>query len=246
MCFTFPETNATRSLRRNWSGTISSWLTSKSPFCAIFLCLWSHSPLFKTPLFWSPTQLWLCSKFHNLITVFRCLYVSGSSRIQKVYPKDNEYRICFFLVILYVINLSLGSCISWSGIKLCSFVIHVRKQVIQVWNSMSRWWQNHLSLGDKCKFLFTCPHFNGCFVYLCRLLSFPRNLLNASDTRRGMARAFSMWSDVSPFSFREVPSDQEADIKIGTSNIILFVCVCCTEDFEVTKKEKVCFSKKHN
>ncbi|ROI74322.1 Matrix metalloproteinase-23 [Anabarilius grahami] len=41
------------------------------------------------------------------------------------------------------------------------------------------------------------------------------NLLNASDTRRGMSKAFSMWSDVSPFSFREVPSDQEADIKIG-------------------------------
>lgn len=71
---------------------------------------------------------------------------------------------------------------------------------------------------------------------VCRLLSFPRNLLNASDTRRGMAKAFSMWSDVSPFSFREVPSDQEADIKIGTSNTF-FVCLfcCSTEEFEVKK-----------
>ncbi|XP_071772769.1 matrix metalloproteinase-23 isoform X1 [Centroberyx gerrardi] len=48
-----------------------------------------------------------------------------------------------------------------------------------------------------------------------RLLSFPTNLMNASDTRRGIAKAFGMWSDVSPFSFREVPADQEADIKIG-------------------------------
>lgn len=54
---------------------------------------------------------------------------------------------------------------------------------------------------------------------LCRLLSFPRSLMNASDTRRGIAKAFTMWSDVSPFSFREVPADQEADIKIG-------ICCC--------------------
>lgn len=40
--------------------------------------------------------------------------------------------------------------------------------------------------------------------------------MNASDTRRGIAKAFAMWSDVSPFSFREVPVDEEADIKIGT------------------------------
>ncbi|CAM4713319.1 hypothetical protein PO909_017731 [Leuciscus waleckii] len=53
------------------------------------------------------------------------------------------------------------------------------------------------------------------FKLTYKLLSFPRNLLNASDTRRGVSKAFSMWSDVSPFSFREVPSDQEADIKIG-------------------------------
>lgn len=49
----------------------------------------------------------------------------------------------------------------------------------------------------------------------CRLLSFPTNLINASDTRRGIAKAFTLWSDVSPFSFREVPADEEADIKIG-------------------------------
>ncbi|XP_056896136.1 matrix metalloproteinase-23 isoform X2 [Takifugu flavidus] len=48
-----------------------------------------------------------------------------------------------------------------------------------------------------------------------RLLSFPTNLINASDTRRGIAKAFGLWSDVSPFSFREVPADEEADIKIG-------------------------------
>lgn len=41
--------------------------------------------------------------------------------------------------------------------------------------------------------------------------------MNASDTRRGIAKAFAMWSDVSPFSFREVPDDEEADIKIGMS-----------------------------
>ncbi|XP_055748488.1 matrix metalloproteinase-23-like [Salvelinus fontinalis] len=53
------------------------------------------------------------------------------------------------------------------------------------------------------------------FKLTYKLLSFPRNLMNASDTRRGIAKAFTMWSDVSPFSFREVPTDQEADIKIG-------------------------------
>ncbi|KAM8864171.1 uncharacterized protein mmp23ba isoform 1-T1 [Spinachia spinachia] len=53
------------------------------------------------------------------------------------------------------------------------------------------------------------------FKLTYKLLSFPTNLINASDTRRGIARAFGMWSDVSPFSFREVPADQEADMKIG-------------------------------
>lgn len=52
-------------------------------------------------------------------------------------------------------------------------------------------------------------------LFLSRLLSFPTNVINASDTRLGFAKAFGMWSDVSPFSFREVPADQEADIKIG-------------------------------
>lgn len=55
------------------------------------------------------------------------------------------------------------------------------------------------------------------YCYCGRLLSFPRNLMNASDTHRGIAKAFAMWSDVSPFSFREVPADEEADIKIGMS-----------------------------
>ncbi|XP_019906927.1 matrix metalloproteinase-23 isoform X2 [Esox lucius] len=53
------------------------------------------------------------------------------------------------------------------------------------------------------------------FKLTYKLLSFPTNLINASDTRRGIAKAFTMWSDVSPFSFREVPADQDADIKIG-------------------------------
>ncbi|XP_061691802.1 matrix metalloproteinase-23 isoform X4 [Syngnathoides biaculeatus] len=53
------------------------------------------------------------------------------------------------------------------------------------------------------------------FKLTYKLLSYPTNLINATDTRRGIAKAFSMWSDVSPFSFREVPADQEADIKIG-------------------------------
>ncbi|XP_042347012.1 matrix metalloproteinase-23 isoform X2 [Plectropomus leopardus] len=53
------------------------------------------------------------------------------------------------------------------------------------------------------------------FKLTYKLVSFPTNLINASDTRRGIAKAFGMWSDVSPFSFREVPADQEADMKIG-------------------------------
>uniref|UniRef100_A0A1A8M4C2 Matrix metallopeptidase 23B n=1 Tax=Nothobranchius pienaari TaxID=704102 RepID=A0A1A8M4C2_9TELE len=53
------------------------------------------------------------------------------------------------------------------------------------------------------------------FKLTYKLLSFPTNLMNASDARRGFARAFGMWSDISPFTFREVPADQEADIKIG-------------------------------
>ncbi|XP_077431932.1 matrix metalloproteinase-23 [Vanacampus margaritifer] len=53
------------------------------------------------------------------------------------------------------------------------------------------------------------------FKLTYKLLSYPTNLINATDTRRGIAKAFTMWSDVSPFSFREVPADQEADIKIG-------------------------------
>lgn len=49
----------------------------------------------------------------------------------------------------------------------------------------------------------------------CRILSFPRNLLSARDTRRGLAAAFRMWSEVSPFSFREVPRHHPSDLKIG-------------------------------
>ncbi|NXS25159.1 MMP23 protein, partial [Mystacornis crossleyi] len=50
-----------------------------------------------------------------------------------------------------------------------------------------------------------------------RILSFPRNLLSARDTRRGLAAAFRMWSEVSPFSFREVPRHLPSDLKIGES-----------------------------
>ncbi|XP_030217672.1 matrix metalloproteinase-23 [Gadus morhua] len=53
------------------------------------------------------------------------------------------------------------------------------------------------------------------FKLTYKLLSFPTNLINASETRRGFYKAFGLWSDVSPFSFREVPADQDADIKIG-------------------------------
>lgn len=48
-----------------------------------------------------------------------------------------------------------------------------------------------------------------------RIVSFPRNLINESETRKGIATAFRMWSDVTPFYFKEVPADQESDLKIG-------------------------------
>ncbi|KAF5924740.1 hypothetical protein HPG69_016705, partial [Diceros bicornis minor] len=48
-----------------------------------------------------------------------------------------------------------------------------------------------------------------------RILSFPRNLLSPRETRRGLAAAFRMWSDVSPFSFREVAPEQPSDLRIG-------------------------------
>lgn len=48
-----------------------------------------------------------------------------------------------------------------------------------------------------------------------RIVSFPRNLINESDTRKGIAEAYRMWSDVTPFHFKEVPADQESDMKIG-------------------------------
>ncbi|NP_001411866.1 matrix metalloproteinase-23 isoform 3 [Mus musculus] len=54
-------------------------------------------------------------------------------------------------------------------------------------------------------------HFN--LTY--RVLSFPRNLLSPEETRRGLAAAFRMWSDVSPFSFREVAPERPSDLKIG-------------------------------
>ncbi|EHB00400.1 E3 ubiquitin-protein ligase MIB2 [Heterocephalus glaber] len=47
-----------------------------------------------------------------------------------------------------------------------------------------------------------------------KILSFPRNLLSPRETRRGLAAAFRMWSDVSPFSFREVDPEQPSDLRI--------------------------------
>ncbi|NXU55798.1 MMP23 protein, partial [Turnix velox] len=58
-------------------------------------------------------------------------------------------------------------------------------------------------------------HFN--LTY--KILSFPRNLISARDTRRGLAAAFRMWSEVSPFSFREVPRHLHSDLKIGFYSI---------------------------
>ncbi|XP_072464651.1 matrix metalloproteinase-23 isoform X2 [Notamacropus eugenii] len=54
-------------------------------------------------------------------------------------------------------------------------------------------------------------HFN--LTY--KILSYPRNLINRSETRRGLVAAFRMWSDVSPFTFREVAPDLPSDLKIG-------------------------------
>lgn len=58
-------------------------------------------------------------------------------------------------------------------------------------------------------------HFPEVVLCPCRILSFPRNLINARDTRKGLAAAFRMWSEVSPFSFREVPRHVDSDLKIG-------------------------------
>uniref|UniRef100_A0A8C5PHN9 Matrix metalloproteinase-23 n=1 Tax=Leptobrachium leishanense TaxID=445787 RepID=A0A8C5PHN9_9ANUR len=59
--------------------------------------------------------------------------------------------------------------------------------------------------------LLKWDHFN--LTY--RIVSFPRNLINESDTRKGIAMAFQMWSDVTAFHFKEVPADEESDLKIG-------------------------------
>ncbi|XP_074162655.1 matrix metalloproteinase-23 [Sminthopsis crassicaudata] len=54
-------------------------------------------------------------------------------------------------------------------------------------------------------------HFN--LTY--KIVSYPRNLINRSETRRGLVAAFRMWSAVSPFTFREVAPDLPSDLKIG-------------------------------
>ncbi|XP_056652007.1 matrix metalloproteinase-23 isoform X2 [Monodelphis domestica] len=53
-------------------------------------------------------------------------------------------------------------------------------------------------------------HFN--LTY--KILSYPRNLINQSETRRGLGAAFRMWSSVSPFTFREVAPALPSDLKI--------------------------------
>ncbi|NXT26849.1 MMP23 protein, partial [Syrrhaptes paradoxus] len=73
-----------------------------------------------------------------------------------------------------------------------------------------------------------------------RILSFPRNLISARDTRRGLAAAFRMWSEVSPFSFREVPRHVDSDLKIGENRAApgptgrCCVCVCSTRSSRCT------------
>ncbi|XP_041060209.1 matrix metallopeptidase 23bb [Carcharodon carcharias] len=53
-------------------------------------------------------------------------------------------------------------------------------------------------------------HFN--ITY--KIVRFP-STLNKDDTRKAIAIAFVMWSDVSPLTFTEVPPQKDADIKIG-------------------------------
>ncbi|XP_039223078.1 matrix metalloproteinase-23 [Crotalus tigris] len=54
-------------------------------------------------------------------------------------------------------------------------------------------------------------HFN--LTY--KILSFPRNLIGQSQTRKGLTAAFRMWSDVSSFTFREVSVSSPSDLTIG-------------------------------
>uniref|UniRef100_A0ACB8FCE4 Uncharacterized protein n=2 Tax=Sphaerodactylus townsendi TaxID=933632 RepID=A0ACB8FCE4_9SAUR len=47
-----------------------------------------------------------------------------------------------------------------------------------------------------------------------RIVRFP-STLNKADTQRAIAKAFQMWSDVSPLTFRRLPPTEQADITIG-------------------------------
>ncbi|XP_077204255.1 matrix metalloproteinase-23-like isoform X2 [Paroedura picta] len=49
---------------------------------------------------------------------------------------------------------------------------------------------------------------------LLRIVQFP-STLNKGDTETAIGRAFRMWSDVSPLTFRRLPPTQQADITIG-------------------------------
>ncbi|XP_060098717.1 matrix metalloproteinase-23-like [Heteronotia binoei] len=47
-----------------------------------------------------------------------------------------------------------------------------------------------------------------------KIVQFP-STLNRGDTETAIAKAFRMWSDVSPLTFRRLPPTQQADISIG-------------------------------
>ncbi|XP_078281599.1 matrix metalloproteinase-23 isoform X1 [Rhinoraja longicauda] len=57
-------------------------------------------------------------------------------------------------------------------------------------------------------------HFN--LTY--KIVSFPQTL-SEEDTARGIAMAFRMWSEVTPFNFTKVPPEVKANIKIGFYSI---------------------------
>ncbi|XP_043926129.1 matrix metalloproteinase-23-like [Protopterus annectens] len=47
-----------------------------------------------------------------------------------------------------------------------------------------------------------------------RIVQFP-STLNKNETRKAIAAAFKIWSDISPLTFKEVPPENESDIKLG-------------------------------
>ncbi|KAL8188167.1 UNVERIFIED_CONTAM: hypothetical protein K2H54_062325 [Gekko kuhli] len=53
-----------------------------------------------------------------------------------------------------------------------------------------------------------------------KIVQFP-STLNKGDTETAIAKAFRMWSDVSPLSFRRLPPTQQADIAIASHSLAL-------------------------